>query len=84
MLLLLLSVIGEVAEQHTLLDSEHCYMINQSFVFPALADAAAKYTIPGLPTPIFSKLYRKYNRSLELLFRRAFAEVLWNLSDLAG
>ena len=79
-----MSVVGEEAERHTLLDGEHCYMINQSFVFPVLADAAARYTIPGLPTPIFEKLYRNYNRSLELLFRPAFAEVLWNLSDLAG
>ena len=48
----MLSVIGEDAERHT-----HCsmvstyvyiYMINQSFVFPVLADAAAaRYTIPS-------------------------------------
>ena len=44
----MLSVIGEEAARHTLLDGEHCYisMINQSFVSPVLADAAAaRHTI---------------------------------------
>ena len=43
----MLSVIGEKVARHTLLDGEHfyIYMINQSFVFPVLAAAAAaRYT----------------------------------------